>query len=375
VTVLPFAPDTPPDGSLEVQNGDALQPGDEVDVSGDGFAPESAVDLLFQSELVLFDTVETDAKGVFSATVQIPEDAEEGEHTLFAFGAAPDGRPRLLAAPVMVREVSQLRVSLGESSPSDTTVNPGERDVAALQVRLESLANEDIDILSVTVAGSRAGNGALGMTSVKVYHDRNGDGQVDADDALLGAGEFTSDEGTVTLALRAPFALPAGGVDYLLIAVDVDPSLAGGSLAGAVSLAVLGFLSLSRRGRKGWCLFVVLIISIILMVAAGCRQKGEPVTAAAFRVSLTGIEGEGAHSQVPVGVTGLPLTGAAIRVTGNSGTVGGGIANTASNYTVVPGGSRNEAQGEFSFAAGPHAKARHDGAFMWAEKLRRTSLR
>ena len=71
------------------------------------------------------------------------------------------------------------------------------------------------------------------------------------------------------------------------------------------------------------------------------------------------------------------------RVSGNYGTVGGGLANTAGqfavisggrdnqagSYAVVPGGRHNEASGEFSFAAGRRAKAEHDGAFVWADAI------
>ena len=53
---------------------------------------------------------------------------------------------------------------------------------------------------------------------------------------------------------------------------------------------------------------------------------------------------------------------------GSRATVGGGYGNTASGYyATVPGGSFNTAQGSYSFAAGRRAKARHNGAFVWAD--------
>jgi hypothetical protein len=49
-------------------------------------------------------------------------------------------------------------------------------------------------------------------------------------------------------------------------------------------------------------------------------------------------------------------------------TVGGGIANTASGKrATVPGGNENTAAGDYSFAAGRRAKADHDGAFVWGD--------
>ncbi len=49
-------------------------------------------------------------------------------------------------------------------------------------------------------------------------------------------------------------------------------------------------------------------------------------------------------------------------------TVGGGYNNIAGGYgAVVPGGAENHAGGAFSFAAGYHAEAVHDGSFIWAD--------
>jgi len=49
-------------------------------------------------------------------------------------------------------------------------------------------------------------------------------------------------------------------------------------------------------------------------------------------------------------------------------TVSGGIANTASGKrATVPGGNANTAAGDYSLAAGRQAKADHDGAFVWGD--------
>jgi hypothetical protein len=53
---------------------------------------------------------------------------------------------------------------------------------------------------------------------------------------------------------------------------------------------------------------------------------------------------------------------------GGSATISGGDTNTASgNGATVPGGGSNVAAGALSFAAGFHAKANHDGAFVWGD--------
>ncbi|MBC7528464.1 MAG: tail fiber domain-containing protein [Chthonomonadaceae bacterium] len=53
---------------------------------------------------------------------------------------------------------------------------------------------------------------------------------------------------------------------------------------------------------------------------------------------------------------------------GGYATVGGGIFNTASGVSAtVGGGYVNTASGDYSFAAGSNAKAKHSGAFVWAD--------
>jgi len=59
-------------------------------------------------------------------------------------------------------------------------------------------------------------------------------------------------------------------------------------------------------------------------------------------------------------------------VVGNStaATIGGGSQNTnAGNYATIPGGFRNAALADFSFAAGNRAKANHSGSFVWADQV------
>jgi hypothetical protein len=70
------------------------------------------------------------------------------------------------------------------------------------------------------------------------------------------------------------------------------------------------------------------------------------------------------------------LSGAVASIGGGSGnycpgyfaTIGGGLRNTnGGDGAVIPGGTWNTAVGQFSFAAGRGAQARHRGAFVWAD--------
>ncbi|MEM6289462.1 MAG: hypothetical protein AAF845_20150, partial [Bacteroidota bacterium] len=56
------------------------------------------------------------------------------------------------------------------------------------------------------------------------------------------------------------------------------------------------------------------------------------------------------------------------RASGTESTVSGGESNRASGLlSTVPGGESNRAGGSYSFAAGFYARAAHDGAFVWSD--------
>ncbi|MEW5702080.1 MAG: tail fiber domain-containing protein [Candidatus Zixiibacteriota bacterium] len=55
---------------------------------------------------------------------------------------------------------------------------------------------------------------------------------------------------------------------------------------------------------------------------------------------------------------------------GQGATVGGGVGNVITgNYSTIPGGYDNAASGSNSFAGGLHARANHDGCFVWADAI------
>ena len=61
-----------------------------------------------------------------------------------------------------------------------------------------------------------------------------------------------------------------------------------------------------------------------------------------------------------------------IQIGADFSTIGGGRINrigAAAVYATVPGGYFNEANGQYSFAAGRQAKAEHNGSFVWADSI------
>ncbi len=95
-------------GTLTVSE-TTIAPGEDVTVSGNGFAPSSDVDVTIESTPRHLASDRADQSGSFSATVEIPQDMSEGEHTLIASGSAPDGATHLLSAQVLISDESLPR--------------------------------------------------------------------------------------------------------------------------------------------------------------------------------------------------------------------------------------------------------------------------
>ncbi len=92
----------PPSSAGLVTSTSAASPGEEITISGSGFAPNSEITITFESVPVVLAVVRADAAGQFTARVRVPVDATPGMHTLRATGVDPQGRPRVVTATVNV---------------------------------------------------------------------------------------------------------------------------------------------------------------------------------------------------------------------------------------------------------------------------------
>ena len=98
------------EGTLQVEGQDdggsgdepVLQPGEEITVSGGGFAPGVTVTVAIQSDPVQLARTEADAEGDISVTVAIPASFPAGEHPITATGDDPDGGTLTLRQEVTV---------------------------------------------------------------------------------------------------------------------------------------------------------------------------------------------------------------------------------------------------------------------------------
>lgn len=78
--------------------------------------------------------------------------------------------------------------------------------------------------------------------------------------------------------------------------------------------------------------------------------------------------GGGVHNDIVVGTHSVIGGGSGNNAMGGASVTGGGTDNhTGATWATVPGGSENTADGQFSFAAGRRADARHNGSFVWAD--------
>jgi hypothetical protein len=79
-----------------------LYAGVAFSLSGSGFRPESNIEVWLYSDPVLLTTVTVDSVGSFVASVDIPADTPEGDHTVQIGGETIDGDETEIVVPVTV---------------------------------------------------------------------------------------------------------------------------------------------------------------------------------------------------------------------------------------------------------------------------------
>jgi sugar lactone lactonase YvrE len=104
----PVAPTTPPSTALllTTDKGDITRadPGEELVVFGEGFAPYSTVKVTVYSDPIVLGTVVTDSQGRFSLPVTVPTGLAAGAHSFIASGVDANGDPRAMKLVVTVAE-------------------------------------------------------------------------------------------------------------------------------------------------------------------------------------------------------------------------------------------------------------------------------
>ncbi len=86
-----------------------------------------------------------------------------------------------------------------------------------VRMRLHSDSGDAV-LNSLTLQASGNAGDSLIDDAILVY-DANRDGEWDDDDIVLARGQFTVDNGSLTLFLDEPFEMPVGDMDLLVIYV------------------------------------------------------------------------------------------------------------------------------------------------------------
>lgn len=227
-----------------------------------------------------------------------------------------------------------LEASCGVESPStDDVLKPAlpVQDLSVLQVHLETGEEESVDIEAVDVTFDTADDLLLPSMTVKLIHDANGNGVVDASEAVLATEMISGPAQTVTLQIVPPFGMAPNSEADLLVALDIpgdtttaslftSPLTPGagtwiGSLALLPVVLGLAFFPWGRR-RFPWLSIGLVILALCCSIALwGC--PGDNGTEFDFTVSLAadGVTARGAVS----GVVTFPEAGC------SAGTVWGAL--------------------------------------------------
>ena len=145
----------------------------------------------------------------------------------------------------------------------------------------------------------------------------------------------------------APFGVIGGGSGNIINSSGPLAFNLGGTIGGGLTNRILGGSSDTISGG---------INNTIDVLGGASAVGGGNQNSVKANTSVSSIAG-GFHNQVGTGV-GF-ITG---------GAIGGGTSNTVgASYATVPGGVENEANAQFSLAAGRRAKAEHSGSFVWAD--------
>jgi hypothetical protein len=117
-----------------------------------------------------------------------------------------------------------LTLTIGPNSPGQgTAYTRGQTNRAMLQFVATAGSSEAVRLTTLTVRAGGSGNDQTGVTSVKVWLDANGNGQVDGGDTQVGSGTYNADNAVLTLALSPAQVIPAGGSRTYLVTYDLAP--------------------------------------------------------------------------------------------------------------------------------------------------------
>jgi hypothetical protein len=251
--------------------------GRTIQVSAQGFAPLSDVEIWVNSTPFLLGTITTNAEGSFAQAFDLPAGIEVGDHVLTLSGTAQSGSAAVVSIGLVVVEIPSTTDSEKPSDNSSAAVNTDQDpfDPRSEPKSTVALLGEMVALLALAgLAGSSSGGGR------RNEDDEDGDGSDDRDSgevAEVSAGET----GENSESNRDIFRLPRlGFLDRLMAnfprTISRPSPLLGTILADAAYLrAWLGSL---------WAL--VPLLGVITGLIAAVDTQFEVVMPALFILTL-----------------------------------------------------------------------------------------
>ncbi len=210
------------------------------------------------------------------------------------------GAPTLSGTPPIS---SSLSVAVGNAPPMDRIALKGSGINPMLQFTVTP-TNGPLTLEGLSLQASGSGDDAQDLTSLVLIADTNGNGALDAGEAIVASGKFIANDGTLTLPPSSLTALNAPTT--FLVAASINGSLAqfggGAILSGALLLAGLIF----SRGRK-----TLLGLGLIVTLSS-CPTPAPSLETRTYKVTLTAVTAT--QSGQTVTASGLPLAGAELTV-------------------------------------------------------------
>ena len=173
------------------------------------------------------------------------------ESTLALYSVVVEGHRRdvlSLYSATVEWKLLPLTVGRGTANPPGRDLAPGEAGAAILQMELKRRGGRGTFTLeSVRLAATGSLDDATRVREVRLVHDQNGDGLAGQGEPILGAGAFSSDDGTVQF---NGLSLTLGPNEALNLLAVVDLA-AGAEVGRTFSLSLLSNANLSVRDDRG----------------------------------------------------------------------------------------------------------------------------
>jgi hypothetical protein len=253
--------------------------GRTIQISAEGFAAQSDVEVWVNSTPVLLGTVTTDAVGTFTQTFDLPAGIEVGDHILTLSGTAQSGSEAIVSIGLAVVDISSSTESENPKENSSNAVNTEQEPFDARSEPKSTVALLGEMVALLALAGL-AGSSSSGGGGRRNEEDEDGDGSDDrgsGEVADVSAGETGENSENSQDILRLP---RLGFLDRLMVnfprTISQPSPLLGTILADAVYL----------RAWLGSIWAMVPVLGVVTGLVAAVNTQFEVVMPALFILTL-----------------------------------------------------------------------------------------